>query len=377
MADAKGRNGRESYPDKDRDEIGEYHELHGTDMREELENRPLSPEASLRVALDKLPAPWTKGISDALGLPAVTRAAERRKAIVDRLLTPGSLARVWANLPEPSRRLLHWLVVENGGSATAHELSGEFGPDDDYSWHWNKGHLPTTALGLLRLNGLVYKGMTSDGKRRTKIVVSPVELRENIAATARAPGAFEGAPLMPEPAFRRRLPAGEILEQEAETRLIISRDFSSVFQFLVELEGVTPPVWRRLQVPGVYSFWDLHVAIQDLMPWLDYHLHEFHITDPCTGEQVVLGFEGGGFDEYRAVLPDYEHAISEYFSMENACAGYVYDFGDEWRHQLKLEAILPRKKCVKYPVCLAGGARLPARGLRRSGGVCEFPQDYK
>jgi hypothetical protein len=52
-----------------------------------------------------------------------------------------------------------------------------------------------------------------------------------------------------------------------------------VHQFLVVLSGTDPLVWRRLQVPERYSFWDLHVAIQDAMGWLDYHLHEFRLLD--------------------------------------------------------------------------------------------------
>ena len=34
-----------------------------------------------------------------------------------------------------------------------------------------------------------------------------------------------------------------------------------VHQFLVILSGADPLVWRRIQVPEGYSFWDLHVAI--------------------------------------------------------------------------------------------------------------------
>src|SRR5262245_22323574 len=52
-----------------------------------------------------------------------------------------------------------------------------------------------------------------------------------------------------------------------------------VHQFLIVLAGIDPLVWRRIQVPATYSFWDLHVAIQDAMGWLDYHLHEFRLPD--------------------------------------------------------------------------------------------------
>ena len=57
-----------------------------------------------------------------------------------------------------------------------------------------------------------------------------------------------------------------------------------VLQFLIVLLGVDPLVWRRIRVPIHYSFWDLHIAIQDAMGWLDYRLHEFKLNSPAIGE---------------------------------------------------------------------------------------------
>ena len=42
-----------------------------------------------------------------------------------------------------------------------------------------------------------------------------------------------------------------------------------VLQFHIELLEIEPKIWRRIQIPSKYSFWDLHVAIQDSMGWLD------------------------------------------------------------------------------------------------------------
>jgi Plasmid pRiA4b ORF-3-like protein len=36
-----------------------------------------------------------------------------------------------------------------------------------------------------------------------------------------------------------------------------------VHQFLITLSHVEPLVWRRIQVPQSYTFWNLHVVIQD------------------------------------------------------------------------------------------------------------------
>lgn len=46
--------------------------------------------------------------------------------------------------------------------------------------------------------------------------------------------------------------------------------------------GIAPPIWRTIQVPESYSFWDLHVALQDSMGWLDYLLHLFRLGKPVT-----------------------------------------------------------------------------------------------
>jgi len=54
----------------------------------------------------------------------------------------------------------------------------------------------------------------------------------------------------------------------------MKKRFDHIFQFKVTLRSVKPPVWRRVQVPCKYTFWDLHVAIQDAMGWFNCHLHQ-------------------------------------------------------------------------------------------------------
>ncbi len=56
------------------------------------------------------------------------------------------------------------------------------------------------------------------------------------------------------------------------------KEAARVYQFKLLLLGVAPPIWRSIQVPETYSFWGLHVALQDAMGWLDYHLHLFHVA---------------------------------------------------------------------------------------------------
>ena len=68
-----------------------------------------------------------------------------------------------------------------------------------------------------------------------------------------------------------------------------SRAPKLVYQFLIVLSRTSTLVWRRIQVPQSYSFWDLHVAIQDAMGWEDRHLHEFRLLDERTTQLISIG----------------------------------------------------------------------------------------
>jgi hypothetical protein len=83
----------------------------------------------------------------------------------------------------------------------------------------------------------------------------------------------------------------------------MKKKFDQVYQFNIALQGIKPPIWRRIQVPETCTFWDLHVAIQDVIGWLDYHLHEFEIMDPSIIKnpdheeyEEMLEWAGGEFD---------------------------------------------------------------------------------
>ena len=70
-----------------------------------------------------------------------------------------------------------------------------------------------------------------------------------------------------------------------------------VLQFLIEIQGISPRIWRRIQVPANYNFWDLHVAIQDALGWWDYHLHHFEIKGKGKRRTEQIGipdFSGSG-----------------------------------------------------------------------------------
>ena len=132
-----------------------------------------------------------------------------------------------------------------------------------------------------------------------------------------------------------------------------------IYQFKILLQGSKPPIWRRIQVPASYSFYDLHVAIQDSMGWYDCHLHEFVMKKPTALSEGRIGIPDDGERGDDGVLPGWETKLLSYFSLSNPKAEYMYDFGDGWAHLITLEKILPAKSDQTYPQCLKGKRACP------------------
>ena len=132
---------------------------------------------------------------------------------------------------------------------------------------------------------------------------------------------------------------------------------SKIYRFQIRLRDIEPPIWRMIEIPASASFWELHVAIQDAMGWLDYHLHEFSVPLSPAGQPFKIGIPD---DEFRDdVLSGWEEPIALYFRAPGNRAMYWYDFGDDWRHDVTLVAIEARIKGTKYPRCIAGERACP------------------
>ncbi|MBI4846551.1 MAG: plasmid pRiA4b ORF-3 family protein [Candidatus Omnitrophica bacterium] len=140
------------------------------------------------------------------------------------------------------------------------------------------------------------------------------------------------------------------------------RLYKRVYQLHISLSRTQPLVWRRVQVPESYTFYDLHVAIQDAMGWQDYHLFEF--TKGESGSRPDYRIVSV-FDEPENMPSDIKYAyatevpIKKLLKKERDSVLYIYDFGDGWEHIVTLEKILPRDEDIVYPVCIDGVLACP------------------
>ncbi len=110
------------------------------------------------------------------------------------------------------------------------------------------------------------------------------------------------------------------------------------FQMKITIKGSKPPIWRRLIIPVKATFEDLHCVIQEIFGWEDEHLWEFKLDD---GElTIVMDSEDDDWSEdYDDRLMASECSLRQMLE-EGEKFKYIYDFGDWWEHDIKVEKLV-------------------------------------
>lgn len=160
------------------------------------------------------------------------------------------------------------------------------------------------------------------------------------------------------------------------------RSFKNVYQLKITLLGRdVPVVWRKIMVPESYTFYDLHIAIQDSMGWKNYHLHMFEVIDKINNGKITYiecpSDEPMFFEEEGGVKFTTEIPINKFLKNENDVVTYKYDFGDGWKHEVLLEKILTKDSKIKYPICLDGEMSCPPEDCGGSNGYYRCIESVK
>lgn len=126
-------------------------------------------------------------------------------------------------------------------------------------------------------------------------------------------------------------------------------------------------VWRRFLVPSSVTLHRLHLVLQDVMGWKNYHLYRFKYGKNQYGEPDPENdfYELPFINSRRTKLGD---IVRE----ERSLFLYEYDFGDGWEHQLMVEDILEREADKLYPVCIAGQNACPPEDCGGPHGYAEM-----
>lgn len=107
----------------------------------------------------------------------------------------------------------------------------------------------------------------------------------------------------------------------------------------MQLVGATkPPIWRRMTIPGKTTFYELHLIIQEVMTWFDYHLYEFVMPEFFTTNPEVLEDYGTAHRDKQFVDPYMTMVLGFFLSYQKI--DYRYDFGDGWQIKLQFEDLV-------------------------------------
>jgi hypothetical protein len=145
-----------------------------------------------------------------------------------------------------------------------------------------------------------------------------------------------------------------------------------ILTFHVRLAEIAPVIWRRFELRAEGTFWHLHCALQDVMPWQDSHLHEFQF--PVGDQAVRIGIEELDPEEVgdHASMMSWQTPLLDWFVTVPSTCVYLYDFGDSWEHLLTLESRRPAVPGERYPRCTAGERRCPPEDVGGVGGYAEM-----
>jgi hypothetical protein len=121
-------------------------------------------------------------------------------------------------------------------------------------------------------------------------------------------------------------------------------------QLLITLQGIEPPIWRRVVVSGTLTFEQLHEVIQRAMGWYGCHLHEFRVGPTRLG----IPSDDDFFDDGDVVIES-DTTLAEQLGKKRKFR-YWYDFGDDWWHEIAVEKRLPANPDAA-PAELIDGAR--------------------
>jgi hypothetical protein len=143
-----------------------------------------------------------------------------------------------------------------------------------------------------------------------------------------------------------------------------SFEFQNI-HLVIKLVHIEPSIWRRIIVPSFITLLNLHDVIQVVMDWTRSHKHEF-IVDGITYGTPHKGIWGS----QSRVLAEGDVRLHDIINEKDLMFTYVYDFGDNWVHEIVVEEILKSESGRSEAHCLGGERSCPPEDI---GGPFSYP----
>ena len=144
-----------------------------------------------------------------------------------------------------------------------------------------------------------------------------------------------------------------------------------IVRLKVTLDHVKPTVMRRIEVPVSITLDTLHELIQAIMPWENYHMYAFYLR---LTDDVRWGLPPPEDLDFGMDIRDSRAApLTGILAMPNfKLLHYTYDFGDDWRHTIKVERRFSAELWEDYPRLVDAKGRCPPEDVGGPWGYAEY-----
>ena len=109
-----------------------------------------------------------------------------------------------------------------------------------------------------------------------------------------------------------------------------------------------PGCYRHIQISDNATLYKLHEAILDSFEFFDDHMHAFFMNNRAWDKDAEFVCPGGALD-YAQGFSD-KVKLSKFYLKKGDKFLYIFDFGDDWRFQIKVLRVIDES--TKTPTVL-------------------------
>jgi hypothetical protein len=137
-----------------------------------------------------------------------------------------------------------------------------------------------------------------------------------------------------------------------------------LYDLRISIRNIEPAIWRRVIVWDWTTLDSLHLIIQELFGWQNYHLYHFDVKG--------VGYESPNPESDATSSVDIP--LMELGIGDGDVLTYVYDFGDQWELDIRVLGSPPIDPDTSYPHCVEGQRAGPPDD---SGGPHRYTESLK
>lgn len=136
-------------------------------------------------------------------------------------------------------------------------------------------------------------------------------------------------------------PDGDKTFTEDDYPRYLPSDHVQKYTLRITMKGISPSIWRKVEVPSNISLRHLSELIMAVMGWSGYHLNQFrkgldtYYEPYYQRDGDMEGFSDGRIRHFNQE----EVSIGEVLEEKGRSFTFDYDFGDSWEHEVRLSSI--------------------------------------